>query len=235
MGDARDQGKETARPLHVCVEGTKGAGKTTTIAAVRSSLEAEGWAVSLSAVFHEGNAWAVSQGFAGGVPMIEAGAAENRAMVDWLRARMRAVRDDFFAQHSGSGRPAVLISDRGWITLHAYLYEGRWAEEPGALAAIDACWEEVLREAPPTFFVHTRPEVTLRRRAGQLDAVSGLQTDARVSHDYERRMNLARVHRDRITGMWETTEGPFVDLAPRVILALRAGASHPLTPAPFPR
>jgi thymidylate kinase len=211
-----------ARPLHVCVEGTKGAGKTTTINSVRSSLEAAGWVVTLSAVFHDGNAWAVTQGFAGGVPMIEAGADENRAMVTWLRARMRAVRDDFFAQHEGSERPAVLISDRGWVTFHAYLYDGRWAEEPGARATLDAHWAEVLREAPPTFFVHTRPEVTLRRRAGQLDAVSGLQTDARLVRDYERRLSLARTHADRLAGIWETTDGPFVDLAPRVLSSLQA-------------
>jgi thymidylate kinase len=211
-----------ARPLHICVEGTKGAGKTTTIAAVRTALEAEGWAVELSALFHDGNAWAVTQGFAGGVPMIEASAASNRAMVAWLKARMRAVREGFFAQHQWRQRPAVLISDRGWVTFHAYLYEGRWAEEPGALEEINAIWDEVLREAPPTFFVHTRPEVTLRRRAGQLDAVSGLQTDARLTRDYERRMNLARLHGDRIAGMWETTDGPFVDLAPKVLSALHA-------------
>jgi hypothetical protein len=222
MGDVRDGGKGSPRPLHVCVEGTKGAGKTTTIAAVRSSLEAEGWDVELHAVFHEGNAWAVTQGFAGGVPMIEAGAAENRAMVDWLEARMRAVRDDFFARHRGREFRAVLISDRGWVTFHAYLYEGRWAEEPGAVAVIDARWDAVVREAPPTFFVHTRPEVTLRRRAGQLDAVSGLQTDARLTHDYARRMTLARVHADRLAGIWETTDGAFVDLAPGVVAALHA-------------
>ncbi len=222
MGDARDGRKRAARPLHICVEGTKGAGKTTTIGAVRSSLEAEGWAVAVNAVFHDGNAWAVTQGFPGGVPMIEAGAEENRAMVHWLKARMRAVRDAFFAEHQGRGRPAVLISDRGWVTFHAYLYDGRWAEQPGARTEIDALWNEVLREAPPTFFVHTRPEVTLRRRAGQLDAVSGLQTDTRLTRDYERRMNLARLHGDRLAGSWETTDGPFVDLAPRVLQALHA-------------
>lgn len=216
------------RPLHICVEGTKGAGKTTTINTVKATLEAEGWTVALHAVFHEGNAWAVTQGFAGGVPMIEAGAAENRAMVGWLRARMREVRDGFLARHPGGERPAVLISDRGWVTLHAYLYDGQWVRQPGALAEVDACWEEVLREAPPTFFVHTRPEVTLRRRAGQLDAVSGLQTDERLTRDYERRMRLARAHGERITGMWETTDGPFVDLAPRVVSALQAmrGTAH---------
>ena len=64
----------TFSPVVVCVEGTKGAGKTSTIASARALLEAEGWAVTLHAVFHEGNAWAVEQGFGGGVPMIEAGA-----------------------------------------------------------------------------------------------------------------------------------------------------------------
>jgi thymidylate kinase len=211
-----------AQPLHICVEGTKGAGKTTTIAGVRSALEAEGWAVELSAVFHDGNAWAVTQGFAGGVPMIEASASSNRAIVHWLKARMRAVREGFFAQHQWRQRPAVLISDRGWVTFHAYLYDGRWAEEPGARSEIGACWEDLLREAPPTFFVHTRPEVTLRRRAGQLDAVSGLQTDARVTADYERRMKLARAHGKLLSGMWETTDGPFVDLTPKVLSVLRA-------------
>jgi thymidylate kinase len=221
MGDTRYV-KGQVRPLHICVEGTKGAGKTTTIAAVRAALEAEGWAVELSAIFQDCNAWAVTQGFPGGVPMIEANAASNRAMVAWLRARLHAVRDGFFAQHQWRQRPAVLISDRGWITFHAYLYDGKWAEERSALPEINAIWDEVLREAPPTFFVHTRPEVTLRRRAGQLDAVSGLQTDARLFRDYERRLKLARLHAAQISGMWETAEGLFVDLAPKVLSALRA-------------
>lgn len=52
-------------------------------------------------------------------------------------------------------------------------------------------------------FVHTRPEVTQRRRAGQLDAVSGLQTDERLTRDYERRMRLARTLGERLVGMWE--------------------------------
>jgi len=220
MGDTR-YSKGQVRPLHICVEGTKGAGKTTTIAAVRAALEAEGWAVEHSAIFHDCNAWAVTQGFPGGVPMIEASAASNRAMVTWLKARMRAVREGFFSQHQWRQRPAVLISDRGWVTFHAYLYDGKWAEEPGALTEINALWDQVLREAPPTFFVHTRPEVTLRRRAGQLDAVSGLQTDARLTRDYERRMKLARLHPALIAGMWETTDGPFVDLAPKVLSVLR--------------
>jgi hypothetical protein len=64
--------------------------------------------------------------------------------------------------------------------------------------------------------------VTARRRAGQLDAVSGLQTDARLQHDYNRRMALARAHADRLAGIWETTDGPFVDLAPGVVATLRA-------------
>ncbi|HEX8699894.1 MAG TPA: hypothetical protein VF815_13710 [Myxococcaceae bacterium] len=221
MGDTRRGGLGSARPLHICVEGTKGAGKTTTIAAVRKALEAEGWAVELSAVFQDGNAWAVTQGYPGGVPMIEANASSNRAMVAWLKARMKAVREGFFEQHQWRQRPAVMISDRGWITFHAYLYDGRWAEEPGALPELNALWEEVLREAPPTFFVHTRPEVTLRRRAGQLDAVSGLQTDARLVRDYERRMKLARAHGVKLAGIWETTDGPFVDLAPKVLAVLR--------------
>jgi thymidylate kinase len=204
------------------VEGTKGAGKTTTIAGVRRLLEAEGWAVEVHAVFHEGNAWAMAQGFAGGVPMIEAGAAENRAMADWLLARMREVRDAFMARHGESACPALLISDRGWVTYHAYLHDGRWAMDPAEHEAIERRWAEVLGEAPPTFFVHTRPEVTLRRRAGQLDEVSGLQTDERLVRDYDRRMALARAHPERLRGMWETTEGPFVDLAPRVVEALSA-------------
>jgi hypothetical protein len=94
--------------------------------------------------------------------------------------------------------------------------------DPAEREAIELRWAEVLREAPPTFFVHTRPEVTLRRRAGQLDEVSGLQTDERLVRDYERRMALARAHPERLWGMWETTEGPFVDLAPRVVEALSA-------------
>jgi hypothetical protein len=214
----------TFSPVVVCVEGTKGAGKTSTIASARALLEAEGWAVTPHAVFHEGNAWAVEQGFSGGVPMIEAGAEENRAMVAWLVARIRSFRADFLARHRDAGQPALLLADRGWVTLHAYLHDGRWASEPGAsgaLEAIEAQWQEILREAPPTFFIHTRPELSARRRAGQLDAVSGLQSDERLTRDYTRRMRLAREHGDRLAASWETGDGPFVDLGPAMAEIVR--------------
>jgi hypothetical protein len=107
--------------FHLCVEGTKGAGKTTTIAAVRASLEREGWIVEAHALFHEANDWAKSQGFEGGVPMMEHAREPNERVVHWLIERARAVRDTFVSAHADDERPALLLSDRGWITLHGYL------------------------------------------------------------------------------------------------------------------
>jgi thymidylate kinase len=206
---------------HLCVEGTKGAGKSTTIASVRQALEAEGWVVETHALFHDGNAWAREQGFEGGVPMMESTAEANERIARWLVAREDAVREDFFARHQGRAQSALLLSDRGWITLHAYLYEGAWAREPSRRPEIDALWAERVRRAPTTVFIHTPPEVTAARRKGALDAVSGLQSDARLRADYERRMRLALAHADRVARRWETGVGPFVDLAPAVLALVR--------------
>lgn len=208
---------------HVCIEGTKGAGKSTTIESVRSKLVDAGWVVEVHALFHEGNSWAKEQGFEGGVPMMESGREANERIVRWLIAREIAVREDFFARHGSLGHRALLLSDRGWITLHAYLHEGAWAKEPGALGAIDGLWRECVERAPKTVFIHTRPEVTAERRKGALDAVSGLQTDERLRADYERRMRVAREHRDRVSASWETGVGPFVDLGPAVMALIAGG------------
>ncbi len=215
-------------PRVLCVEGTKGAGKTTTIAAVRERLGAQGWTVEVYAPFHAGNEWARAQDHEGGVPMMESSPEANRAMVAWLTDAMRAQRERFLAAHGASERPALLIFDRGWITLHAYLYEGAWARLARERDAIDALWNAALAEAPPTFFIHTKPEVTLRRRAGALDAVSGLQTDARLKSDYERRMALAREHPDRIVRAWETRDETFTDIAAEVIAWAQSGSQLPV-------
>ncbi len=209
-------------PVHLCVEGTKGAGKTTTIAGVERALRDEGWRVQTHALFHEGNEWARTQGFDGGVPMMEADPSSNERVVRWLIHRARAVRDAFFAEATERDAPSLLVSDRGWITLHAYLYEGAWAKAPHARPTIDALWSEALSSAPPTVFIHTRPEVSARRRAGALDHVSGLQTEARLRADYERRITLAREHPALVVASWETLEGPFVDLCPALVALVRS-------------
>ncbi len=208
--------------VHLCVEGTKGAGKTTTIQGVTERLRAEGWTVRTHALFHDGNDWATTQGFAGGVPMMESAPEPNERIVRWLLAREAAVREAFFREFSGDPNPALLVSDRGWITLHAYLYEGAWARVPHAVEAIDALWFACIRDAPPTVFIHTPPEVSAARRQGALDAVSGLQTDQRLRDDYDRRIRVAQAHPEKILDAWETGTGPFVDLAPRVADRVRA-------------
>ncbi|MFO0562054.1 MAG: hypothetical protein U0269_28835 [Polyangiales bacterium] len=205
---------------HLCIEGTKGAGKTTTIESVRSKLAEAGWVVESHALFHEGNSWAKEQGYEGGVPMMESGREANERIVRWLIVREAFVREAFFARYGAGDQRALLLSDRGWITLHAYLYEGAWAKAPGALSEIDAVWGECVKRAPRTVFIHTRPEVTAERRRGALDAVSGLQTDARLRADYERRMRVARECSERVTASWETGVGPFVDLGPEVVALL---------------
>jgi hypothetical protein len=208
--------------VHLCIEGTKGAGKTTTITAVRAALEREGWVVEAHALFHEGNDWAKGQGYEGGVPMMESAAEPNERIARWLIERARVVRDAFFARHADTERPALLSSDRGWITLHAYLYEGAWAKDPSQRAVIDASWERAVLEAPTTVFVHTPPAVSAQRRQGALDAVSGLQTDGRLRADYERRRRVAREHPERIARSWETGTGPYLDLAPEVVSIVKS-------------
>lgn len=195
--------------IPLCVEGTKGAGKSSTIRQIRRHLEARGWIVEVVEVFARANEHARSLGFAGAVPML-ADPDAHRAVVDFeaavrdagevaLRARLREEK----------ARRGVLIQDRGWLTFHTHVFDGAYPDE----AWKRAHWARAIETAPPTLFIHTRPEVTMTRRAGQLDAVSGLPDEAAVRADWAKRLRQIAEHPGLVLASVETFEDAIADKA----------------------
>ncbi|MEM9070486.1 MAG: hypothetical protein AAGE52_18415 [Myxococcota bacterium] len=198
----------------VCIEGTKGAGKSTTIARVHKTLQARGWRTKIVAPFALANAHAQTLGYPGAVPMF-ATPETHRATVEFEAEILHGSVDAFRAE-LGADERAALIFDRGWITFHAHVHDGAcddcdWRE---------AHWKRALGSAPPTVFIHTRPEVTLRRRAGELDEVSGLQSIERVRADWVKRTAMAAAHPDRIALSIETVEERWVDTVTPIVALL---------------
>lgn len=193
--------------VSLCFEGTKGAGKTTTIRAVREHLLERGWIVEVVEVFARANEHARELGYAGAVPMyadpdghraiVEFEAATRDAGAPALRARLERER----------GRRGVLVFDRGWITFHTHVFAGACEDA----AWREAHWRRALATAPPTLFIHTRPEETMRRRAGQLDAVSGLADAERVRADWKVRLEMVAAHPELVLASIETFPDAMAD------------------------
>ncbi len=209
--------------VKICIEGTKGAGKSTTTRALIQRLEAKGWLVESFAPYgpeSPAQQLAQSRGYKNAAQMYLASAAENLELLQCLFASEQQAAHNFAqqvaahrAQHGDT--PAVLLFDRGWLTHHIYLLQGAAfkAGDAGQRAALQQQWQNVLSNAPPTLFIHTTPAESARRRQGQLGAEVGLVDMAALKADYERRHKLAAQYPQKILAMVETGLGPFRDLS----------------------
>lgn len=216
--------------LTVCLEGTKGAGKTTTITLLKQALEDQGVQVTVFAPFQAANAFAETQGFAGAVPMINASVQDNMTEIEFLRHSSRQAIEAAQAAADKSGRPSVLLFDRGWVTMQPHLYGGAWKRSLGADSpAIDAIWQQVLAEAPVTYFLQAHPSVTRQRRPA-LDAVSGLETDEKFLADYNGRMAMAKRYADKIALMVDTGTMPQTKVVKALTNDVRSRLGMPIVP-----
>lgn len=190
----------------LCIEGTKGAGKSTTIKRLAQRLEQTGFFVEVSAPFTAANAFAVTKGFSGAAEWISASAHDNRLEIDFIRAAMAEAKARAATKAATEGKPVVLIYDRGWMTIRPHLFGGRWCVEEGAdNEAIRRLWDQVLAEAPPTVFLHASFEITRQRRS-RPDRVGKLDTDEKLREDVEGRAASARACGKKIVLSFDTGE-----------------------------
>lgn len=187
------------RAIAIC--GVKGAGKSTTISALVGALSGRGVLADSFAPFAAGNrAFAESGGLVPAMRRADRKTAEQISA--WLAGACRQAWDRMNARAATSGaREAVLVFDRHWITARRAL-DG----SPLAPAVTEEIWRRDWLDPgpPPTVFIHTTPEETMKRRAGQLDSLSGLETRALVEEDYRERLKLRDAHPEHVVGDFET-------------------------------
>lgn len=166
------------------IEGTKGAGKSTAIADLVRHMDKRGLKVTVAEPFRYGNEHFKDDGGLFG-QWID----ENKAVdaMRWLYERSRMAW-----RRAQAGGSHAIIWDRQWLTAF------RAIEDSAMSAREKDFWKDrwLSAEFPTTnadmVFLHCQPEVTFERRQGQLDAVSGLDTEAKVVADYDRRAELVR-------------------------------------------
>jgi len=197
----------------LCIEGTKGAGKTTTIQALQTHFIQQGWLVEVVAPFALANAHAKALGHDGAVLMFDT-PSDHREIVEFERNVLFHTSDAFRTRFEHAAETqALLIYDRGWLTFHAHLFDGVYPDRDW----LNQIWKEALDQAPPTVFIHTRPEVTIQRRSGQLDAASGLQTQVLVQTDWQKRLDLVERFSSKVVLSIETVEETRVDTLTPII------------------
>ncbi len=193
--------------IAICIEGTKGAGKSTTIAAIAEHLKTRGWMVKVVAPFALANEHASTLGWQGAVPMF-ATRLSHRAIVEFEVEVMSSAETAFAEELTSEGaNRGVLIFDRGWLTFHAHVFDGAETDPEWR----SSLWETALATAPPTLFIHTDPAVTKRRRRGELDAVSGLDGEGFPEKDWRKRLDMAVQYNTKLIGSIETLEDCRVD------------------------
>ena len=185
--------------ISVCVEGTKGAGKTSTVSLVADSLACRGIEVTIFEPFRAANAFAQENGFDGAWAMANASKYDNKREILFLMSGIDAARTRAEVRARTTNKPVVLILDRGWMTINMHLYEGEWARWHGsaAMREIDSIWAQVLIGSERTVFLFTSPRVTSQRK-GFLGATTGLETEQKLTQDYAKRMELCNMHRQKI-------------------------------------
>jgi thymidylate kinase len=192
----------------LCVEGTKGAGKTTTIEKLAQRLTQSGFDVERCAPFAAANDFAKARGFTGAVQMIGASKRDNRDEIDFILSTIAQARERAARKAETGTAQVVLIVDRGWMTILPHLFGGRWhAEDRADSGEIRAIWNQVLAEAPATVFLHASYEVT-KKRCANIAATSGLDTDEKLRGDVEERVAFAKAHGDKIVLSFDTGEIP---------------------------
>jgi thymidylate kinase len=184
--------------LALCVEGTKGAGKTTTIEKLALRLAQEGFEVERCAPFTAANEMARTKGFASAREMIGASKQDNQAEIDFICSMIAEAQQAARQKAQTGTKPVVLLIDRGWMTILPHLLGGRWRAEEGANSEeIHKIWNQVLAEAPATVFLHASFEITRQRRA-RPDLVGGLDTDEKLYRDVKERRAFAKAYSDKI-------------------------------------
>lgn len=176
----------------LCIEGTKGAGKTTTLNNIKSHLESKGYKVTVKAPFYDvrpelkrltgyDNTFPASQD-------INTAALSNDLLISQIKYDL--------AQQSPD---EILLFDRGWLTGMTTVLGSVLSPQNKSKALKN--WEQLII---PTIFIHTKPENTLSVRQGELSFNVGLEDKKAVEHDYLLRYNLIQKYKDCVIAQVET-------------------------------
>lgn len=219
--------------MTLCMEGSKGAGKTTTLGKLAERLTQQGVLVEICAPFAAANGFAQSQGYAGAVQMIAASKAANQLEIEFILNHMALAAEQAQGKAAQTDKPLVLLYDRGWMTLFPHLAGGKWCAEVGnGDPEIRQLWRRILDEAPPTMFLHACFEITKQRRP-ERDVASGVESEEQLRGDITWRIAFADAHADKIALRFDTGEVPQEQVVASIYdyIATRLPISHCQTPS----
>lgn len=175
-----------------CVEGTKGAGKTTTIQNLRNFFETKKLSVVVKAPFYDVRPELKKlTGFENTYPAsLDPIAAPlcNDLLIKQITSDINNKKAD-----------EILIFDRGWLTgLTTLLGSVLPAEQKQKEMKR---WESLML---PTIFLYTKPDNTLSVRKNELSFNVGLKDKKMVEHDFILRYNLIQKYKNCVLSQVET-------------------------------
>ena len=189
----------------LCVEGTKGAGKSSTLHAIQSCLEAAGCLVSVCRPFAEASSlFKLSYGENATAYSLSQMDEKHAILADEaLKNIVTAHYANFIetiktSQHLNKG---VMLMDRGWMTARCSLEDSCLSE--GNKETRWAWWENNI---PSTVFIYTKPDITAKRRENELNYESGLSKPELVLSDYNRRVYLKNKYISYVFSSHETVD-----------------------------
>ncbi len=176
----------------LCIEGTKGAGKTTTITNLKNCLEKKGYTVTVKTPFYDVR------------PQLKELTGYNNtypASLDAQAARIcnKLLINQIQTDISARAKNEILIFDRGWLT-------GIITLLGSALSDTDKStelkrWESLLID---TVFIHTKPANTLAVRQNELTFEVGLTNKETLDNDYILRHELIQKYQACVIAQVET-------------------------------
>ena len=176
----------------LCIEGTKGAGKTTTISNIKAHLERKGYVVTVKAPFYDVRVELKRlTGYDNTFPAsldTQAAALCNNLLISQIKQDIAMQAPD-----------EILIFDRGWLTGFTTVLGSVLSAKDKNKALKE--WEKLLL---PTVFIHTKPQNTLTVRQGELSFNVGLEDIKAVEHDYILRNKLIRKYKHCVIARIET-------------------------------
>ncbi len=176
----------------ICIEGTKGAGKTTTIKNLKNLLERKGYVVSVKTPFYDVR------------PALKRLTHyENTypASLNPITARIcnelliQKIQNDIATQKGNE----ILIFDRGWLTGMITVIGSALSSQEKAIEL--KRWEDLQID---TIFIYTHPENTLTVRQNELGFEVGLQDRKTVIDDYQLRCDLIQKYHQCVIAAHET-------------------------------
>ncbi len=176
----------------ICIEGTKGAGKTTTIKNLKTLLESKGYVVSVKAPFYDVRS-----------ELKRLTHYENTypASLNPITARIcnelliQQIQNDIAMQKENE----ILIFDRGWLTGMITVMGSALSPQEKAIEL--KRWENLQVD---TVFIHTHPKNTLAVRQNELGFEVGLQDRKTIINDYQLRCNLIQKYHKCVITEHET-------------------------------